>query len=277
MGIRSCIKKIAKSLNAKEKIAVPYPVDKDQILKDKVVLVTGGTGGIGFAIAKAILAAGGKVVITGTTKEKVEKYKSKLNNDFAKGIILNLQDISSFDNKIEEALNQFDEHKIDVLINSAGVNPMKTFFDIKERDFDLTVSINVKGTYFLSQKIAKYMIEKKIKGHILNLSSASALRPAQSPYEISKWAIKGMTVGLADQLLPYGIIVNAIAPGPTATPMLGKDEKGDLDYPSIANGRFATPEEIANLAIILISDYGNLVVGDTLYATGGSGLTTLHH
>ena len=86
-----------------------------------------------------------------------------------------------------------------------------------------------------------------------------------------------MTVGLADQLLPYGIIVNAIAPGPTATPMLGKDEKGDLDYPSIANGRFATPEEIANLAIILISDYGNLVVGDTLYATGGSGLTTLHH
>ena len=128
----------------------------------------------------------------------------------------------------------------------------------------------------MCQAVAKYMIKNRIKGHILNLSSSSALRPAWSPYEMSKWTIKGFTVGLADTLVQHGIVVNAIAPGPTATPMLGIDKDGDIDLPNSPIKRYATPEEIANLTLILVSDMGNLIIGDTVYATGGSGVISMH-
>ena len=121
------------------------------------------------------------------------------------------------------------------------------------------------------------MIARRIKGHILNVSSASALRPAWTPYHISKWAIKGFTVGLAEKLLPHGIIVNAIAPGPVATGMLGKKEGDSIEMPSQPSGRYALPEEIASMAAYLVSDLGNLIVGDTIYMTGGSGIISLHH
>ena len=87
---------------------------------------------------------------------------------------------------------------------------------------------------------------------------------------------QGFTVGLADTLISHDIIVNAIAPGPTATPMLGVDPSGDIDLPNSPIKRYATPEEIANLALVLVSDMGNLIIGDTIYATGGSGVISLH-
>lgn len=121
------------------------------------------------------------------------------------------------------------------------------------------------------------MKEHSIKGHILNLSSSSALRPAWGPYQMSKWAIRGFTLGLAEQLQPYGIVVNAIAPGQTATPMLGKTALGDLYNNYALAGRYITPEEVANLAVFMVSDMGNMVVGDTFYITGGSGTISLEH
>ena len=121
------------------------------------------------------------------------------------------------------------------------------------------------------------MIENGIKGHILNLSSSSSLRPAWTPYQMSKWAVKGLTLGLADIFLPYGIIVNAIAPGPVATPMLGREEEDSLYCAEQPSGRYAVPSEIAALAVFMVSDMGNLIVGDTFYMTGGSGLLSYQH
>lgn len=129
----------------------------------------------------------------------------------------------------------------------------------------------------MSQATAKFMIENPIKGHILNVTSSSALRPAWAPYQMSKWAIRGLTVGMADVLMPYGIVVNVIAPGPTATPMLGKNERDDNIYhPTVPAGRYAVPSEIVALATFMVSDMGNMIVGDTFYMTGGSGTITLH-
>ena len=119
-------------------------------------------------------------------------------------------------------------------------------------------------------------MKNKIKGHILNLSSSSALRPASTPYNISKWGIRGFTKGLADVMAPYGITVNAIGPGPTATEMLGVSETDTIYHPTNPSGRYATPEEIANLALFMISGAGDMIVGDTFYITGGSGTTTMH-
>ena len=277
MSIKKTIKKYIKKLNSKEVIAVPSLNNIDSLLNGKTALVTGGSSGIGTAIAEKFASAGANVIIAGTNEEKLKKCCENSAYPNIKSIVLNLNNVSEFDEKINTAESLFSGSKIDILVNCAGYNPKKGFFEVSEEEFDKTFDINVKGTYFLCKAMGKYMIDNKIKGHILNLSSSSALRPAWSPYEMSKWSVRGMTVGLADTLIPYGIVVNAIAPGPTATPMLGIDSKGDLDLPSSPVGRYATPEEIANLAVMLASDMGNLVIGDTLYATGGSGVISLHH
>ena len=277
MSIKKTIKKYIKKLNSKEVIAVPSLSNIDSLLNGKTALVTGGSSGIGTAIAEKFASAGANVIIAGTNEEKLKKCCENSAYPNIKSIVLNLNNVSEFDEKINTAESLFSGSKIYILVNCAGYNPKKGFFEVSEEEFDKTFDINVKGTYFLCKAMGKYMIDNKIKGHILNISSSSALRPAWSPYEMSKWSVRGMTVGLADTLIPYGIVVNAIAPGPTATPMLGIDSKGDLDLPSSPVGRYATPEEIANLAVMLASDMGNLVIGDTLYATGGSGVISLHH
>lgn len=277
MGIKEKIRQVFKVINSKQIIAVPQFVDSNKMLHGKTVLITGGSGGIGFEIARKCIQSGAKVIITGTNKNKLQECVGKLDSKEVKYMVFDLNDVSSFESKVKEAAAAFEENVIDVLVNCAGINPKKNFFDTQEKDFDLTMDINVKGTFFISQVVANYMIKNKVKGHILNLSSSSALRPAWSPYEMSKWTIRGFTKGLADILIPYGIIVNAIAPGPTATPMLGMNSEDDLDLQNNPSKRYATPEEIANLAVMLISDMGNLVVGDTLYATGGSGVITLHN
>lgn len=118
------------------------------------------------------------------------------------------------------------------------------------------------------------MIENHIEGNILNIASASSIRPAISPYHLSKWGLKGMTMGFAKMLAPHGIIVNGIAPGPTATPMLLKKNIKNI---SIDNslGRMTLPDEIANMAVILTSELGKSTLGSIVYMTGGSGLLTI--
>lgn len=276
MRIKTFIGKIIKFMRRREIIAIPTFVEKNNLFEGKTALIIGGSGGIGRAITRKLLYSGCRVIISGTNDEKLKNCIRDLGSDNVKGILIDLNDITQLENKLKEAESIFDDSKIDILVNCAGYNPKKNFFESNENDFEKTININVKGVFFVCQYIAKYMIDNNIKGHILNISSSSALRPAWSPYELSKWAIRGFTIGLADTLLPHGIIVNAIAPGPTATSMLNKKEDEDLFLHSSPIERYTTPDEIANLAIILVSDIGNIVVGDTLYATGGSGVITLH-
>jgi len=116
--------------------------------------------------------------------------------------------------------------------------------------------------------------DNKIKGNILNIVSSSSLRPALTPYTISKWGMRSFTLGLAKVLIPYGIVVNALAPGPTATEMLIKDGYDGIENQANPSGRFATASEVANMAVILVSSIGRMIVGDTIYMTGGAGLFT---
>lgn len=186
-------------------------------------------------------------------------------------------DVKSMPDKVRCAAAKFPENRIDILVNSAGLVAHTDFCQMTEEEYDSIMDVNAKGTYFMSQAVSHFMIEKKTKGHILNVTSSSALRPAWTPYQMSKWAVRGLTLGLADLLLPYGIVVNAIAPGPVATPMLGKAEGDSIENPESPCGRFAMPEEIASLAVFMVSDMGNLIVGDTYYMTGGSGTIDLKH
>lgn len=284
MRIQSKIKNVLRSiiLMSKEKIIHPIivPTDRKRLLDKKVALITGGGGsGIGYSIAKKFLESGAKIIIAGTNEQKIKDAIVKLNaeDERAKGIILDVRNTNVLYDKVKEAALLFEENRIDILVNSAGVISKNDFWNISEEEYDMIMDINAKGTFFMCQAVAKFMIEKNIKGHILNISSSSALRPAWTPYEISKWAIKGFTPGLADTLIKHGIIVNAIGPGPTATPMLGKSGADNIYKAYSPSERYALPEEVASLAVFMVSDSGDMIVGDTFYMTGGSGTITMHH
>lgn len=132
---------------------------------------------------------------------------------------------------------------------------------------------NLKGVFFLSKKVAEYMKNNNVHGNILNIASSSSLCPANSAYCLSKWGIRGLTEGLARTLAPLDIVVNGIAPGPTATSMLMNDTS-NLYHSKLPLRRYALPEEIANMAVILVSSLCRTVVGDIVYMTGGAGNLT---
>ena len=261
---------LSSAVRKKEVVAIPKLTDQGHLLEGKIALITGGSSGIGYAIAEAIIASGGKVVIAGTNEDKLRGACNHL-GEMARYVKMDVLDISGMNEHIREVIAAFDEGRIDILVNSAGVTNHSDFSHMTEEEYDSIMDINTKGTFFVSQTVSKYMIEQGIRGHILNVSSSSALRPAWTPYQMSKWAIRGFTIGLADTLFPYGIVVNAIAPGPVATPMLGRDDT-NLQYEKHPCKRLASPSEIANLAVFMVSDMGNLIVGDTFYITGGSGI-----
>ena len=133
--------------------------------------------------------------------------------------VLDNRQVSSFQSKLEEIMNGLG--KIDILVNNAGVLGGE-MPNAEESRYDTVLDTNLKGVFFLSQAVGKYMKENGIKGNILNIASSSSLRPAISAYTVSKWGLRGLTIGLAKALAPYGISVNGVAPGPTATPMQRK-------------------------------------------------------
>ena len=274
MGVGSKIRELIDYYYSKknEKNIVPIDIPKNQnnLLENKVALIVGGTGGIGAAIAEAFIEAGAKVIISGTKEEKVKNAVEKL-GDCARGIQIDLNKVGGFDNKVSQAISLFPENRIDILVNCAGVHGNQTFGSVSETTYDSVMNTNLKGMFFMTQVVSNYMKEKRIKGHILNVSSAAALKPGYTPYEISKSGVRSFTLGAAAELIPFGIIVNAIAPGPVATAMLGRKEGDTLYTDCIPAKRFATPSEIGQLAVIMVSDMCNLVIGDTFYVSGGSG------
>ena len=273
--MNAIIKKLLKGLNllrTKKIMPIVTPVDKEKILEGKVALITGGSGGIGLAIAEAFLASGCKVVIAGTKKEKLDGIKRKLVNENLATIVINVTEVKSLSSKVSEAASVYG--RIDILVNSAGAHHSHEFEDMTEEEYDKIMDTNVKGTFFMCQAILEYMTKNKIRGHILNVSSSSALRPAEGPYHMSKWAITGLTKGLAKRCYKDGIIVNAIAPGQTATPMLDVNKNEDISNTYAFAGRYIMPEEIATLATLMVSPMGDMIVGDTFYMTGGSGVVT---
>lgn len=257
-----------------QKVPIMVPVDKEGILKGKIALITGGSSGIGFSIAQSFLKSGAKVILVGSNAKRLETARVKLGNSNVASIVIDIRNVSDIPSKLEQAIKLFPDNRIDILVNSAGAHHTHGFEEMTEEEYDKIMDTNVKGTFFMCQAVCKYMKGNNIKGHILNLSSSSALRPASGPYHISKLAITGFTRGLAKMYQPYGIVVNAIAPGQTATPMLGKDTTEDISNDYSVAGRYIMPEEIASLATFMVSGMGDMIVGDTFYITGGSAIIT---
>lgn len=266
------IKKVFKLLfdhrpitNIMVKIALLPP---NELLNGRCALVTGGTSGIGYAIAKAYVNAGAVVIITGRSKERINAAIRRLKIECSEatvfGCVLNNTQVSTFEKTFDDILSE---------VKVAGVN-YKGMPDATEEEYDKVLDTNLKGVFFLSQMLGKYFVANNIKGNILNIASASCIRPADSAYTVSKWGIRGLTLGLAKTLAKYGITVNGIAPGPTATPMMIKDGQSNMWLERLPLGRYIMPEEIANMAVYLVSDMGRSIMGDMIYMTGGAGVLT---
>ncbi len=257
---------------------ITFPESK--LLKGRNALITGGTSGIGYSIAEAFIKAGACVTITGRKKERIDQAVNKLQKKYPQadlfGIVMDNAKVECFDSTFQKLISDVKAKgcsPIDILVNNAGVN-FKGMPNATEYEYDKVLDTNLKGVFFLSQMFGKYLIGNKIKGNILNIASSSSLRPADSAYTVSKWGIRGLTLGLAKSLAKYGITVNGLAPGPTATPMMMAEGQKDMTLQKIPLGRYIMPEEIANMATILVSSMGRAIMGDIVYMTGGAGLLT---
>ena len=269
--IKHLIQVLISLTKEEQKIPIVTKVEKSDLLNGKIALVTGGSGGIGEAIAKKLVESGCKVIIAGTNEEKLRSCTLRCGAQ--KSIVINMNDITGIDSKIAEAVSYFG--KIDILVHSAGVHTKRDgldFLNITESEYNHVMDINLKGAYFIFQKVGKYMIDNGIKGNILLVSSQKALEPSWSPYRLSKLGISGITKGIAQRLAPYGIVVNAIGPGPTATAMVDLGVNGSIYTNENVLKRYIMPEEVAEYALLLVSQLGKLIIGDTIYVTAGEGI-----
>ena len=252
-------------------------LNRSNLLEGRTAIITGGTSGIGYEIAKSFLMAGANVIITGRNNSRVQmacdKLQAETNRPSIRGIELNNIEVDCFADKINTAVSFWG--KIDILVNNAGVLTQNTVGNENSTKYDEVLDTNLKGPFFLCQAFGHYMINNKIKGNILNIGSSSCFRPASTAYTLTKWGIRGLTLGLARMLAPHGITVNGLAPGVTLTGMVANAEnKTNIVFPYTPLGRYIMPEEIANMAVVLVSDMGRAVMGDIVCMTGGSGILT---
>lgn len=242
-------------------------------LKGKVALITGGSRGIGRAIALTFADAGADVVVCARKLPDLEEVGKELKARGGKSLAL-----VSHVAKREDSVNLVERiksemGKLDILVNNAGTNPYYgPLMDAEEWAWDTTLNVNLKGAFLLSQLAARTMREHG-GGCIINISSVAGLRPSPiSIYSVTKAALLMLTQVMAKEWGQYNIRVNAIAPGNTKTrfsEVLLQGQQGEEARKKIALGRFGLPEDIAGAALYLASDIATYVTGETLVVDGG--------
>lgn len=243
------------------------------MLKDKVALITGGSRGIGRAIAIKFAEHGANVAINYTQDD--EAAKEVICNAEGKGLKMisikgNVSSIQDVKRMVEEAKKRFGG--IDILVNNAGIKKDAFLMMMMEKNWDDVIRVNLKGTFLCTKEVIKTMISRK-SGKIINLSSVSGVvgQPGQTNYAASKSGIIGFTKALAREVARFDILVNAIAPGFIKTDML-KDVPEEILEESvkvIPLLRFGRAEEVANAALFLASDMSSYMTGQVLHIDGG--------
>lgn len=238
----------------------------------KTVLITGGNKGIGFATAERFLSEGYNVIICGRSKERLELAVSKLHSDKCSFVVWDIADILTDKSAVDEAVNCFGT--IDIFINNAGIVTVEdttgtSITEKTEKAWDDVMNINLKGTYFAIQAEVQYMLKNGIHGHIVNVCSEMGFRPATTAYGISKWGVRAMTMGLGKSLAEQGIIVNGIAPGETATEIVGNSDGIPKTIES-PRGVQAKPSEMADTIYFLATQ--DNIIGEVIVTDGGRSL-----
>lgn len=237
----------------------------------KVVVVTGAASGIGAAVVRNFLDSGDHVVAVDLSGDALKTLWSDESN--VTQLAANVTDRERLSSGIERVVKEVGAPS--VLVNCAGIYRASNLLDTTDEDFDVLFDVNVKGTFIPAQIVARAMITAKLPGAIINITSVSASEATaeNGAYAASKGAVGSLTRGLAVSLAEHGIRVNAVQPGPIATPQ-GKQAIADPVYAKRMLGRglvkrLAEPEEVASAIAFLAGDGAGYITGTVLTVDGG--------
>lgn len=243
-------------------------------VRDKVTLVSGGSRGIGRALAAGFHEEGAQVVITGRDESTLTATAREIAGDGRRveTIVCDVADVSAVEQMVETVCSRFG--RIDVLLNVAGVNIRQPAMDFSEEQFDFVVDINLKGAFFVAQHVGRRMVEQG-SGSVINIDSLNTYAPLKNvlPYAMSKGGVVMMTRGLAVELGPAGVRVNTIAPGFILTDLTQKlwsdSTMRDWGEANTPLGRLGEVEDLVGAAVFLASDAAAFMTGQVVRVDGG--------
>jgi 3-oxoacyl-[acyl-carrier protein] reductase len=239
-------------------------------LSGKTALVTGASGGIGGAIARALHGQGAKVVLSGTRAEALEAVKAELGAN-AYIAVSNLSDIASVE-ALPKAAEAVAGGPIDILVNNAGITKDNLFMRMKDEEWDQVIAVNLTAAFRLSRGVLRAMMKKRW-GRIIQITSVVGAtgNAGQGNYAAAKAGLVGMTKSLAAEVASRNITVNAVAPGFIQTAMTDvlTDQQKEMISQRIPAGRMGMPAEIAAAVAYLASEEAAYVTGETIHINGG--------
>ncbi len=243
----------------------------------RVAVVTGAARGIGAATAQRFADEGAAVAVLDLDQDSAAATAAGLGASRAIGVACDVSDAASVEAAVASVVEQLGQ--VDVLVNNAGVTRDNLLFKMTEDDWDAVMGVHLKGSFLMSREVQKHMVKAKY-GKILNLSSVSALgNRGQANYSAAKMGLQGFTRTLALELGPFGVNVNAIAPGFIVTDMtdatarrVGMEPEAYREAAAAATPvrRVGQPADIAATAAFLCSDEASFITGQTLYVDGGA-------
>jgi 3-oxoacyl-[acyl-carrier protein] reductase len=239
-------------------------------LSGMTALVTGASGGLGSAIAKALAGQGARLAVSGSNVEKLERFRGELGGDHV-ALPCNLADGAAVDQLVPQTVEALGG-KLDILVNNAGVTRDNLLMRMKDEEFEEVIRINLEAAFRLMRAAARPMMKARF-GRIISVTSVVAVtgNPGQANYVASKAALIGMTKAVAQELASRGITVNAIAPGFMTSAMTDAldEQQREAILARIPTGAMGSGEDIGAAAVYLASREAGYVTGQTLHINGG--------